>query len=190
MVVRILIAAAVGITVFFASGGLAVAKGPSSATVSGPGIDQPIELLDAAKLRNAEYGASLTRLMRQTGLWYASGGPNPAAVPPGKLGPAYTLTWVNSGPPGESVASRTITQRLYLDASGGPLIHTPEALEGWGPGTVGWFAADVSLRDTLTELGVPVQSSVPAASLGYLVALGIATVLIGGVGVWRMSGSS
>ncbi|MGH8935405.1 MAG: hypothetical protein ACRDXD_03910 [Acidimicrobiia bacterium] len=68
------------------------AKGPQSATITGPGIDEPIELID--------YGRTelVVRLLEQTGLWYATGDlPIPlAGKPAGELGPRYTLTWVNS----------------------------------------------------------------------------------------------
>jgi hypothetical protein len=134
----------------------ALAKGPQSATVTGPGIDRPIELMDTA---NTDL---LGRLMEQTGLWYASGDvPLPSEEPQGKLGPGYTLTWINAGPPGEGVDERTIRQVLYLDAEDSPVIHTPaqESLRGWGPGMTGWFRARSGLRDTLAELGVPFSAA-------------------------------
>jgi hypothetical protein len=94
------------------------------------------------------------------------------AEAPRDLGPAHLLSWVNSGPPEMSEADRTIHQLLYLDAAGGPVIHTPvqKGLDGWGPGVTGWFAAPRGLLDTLVELGAPVsgaavveQGSVPRA---------------------------
>ncbi len=132
----------------------ATAKGPESATIIGPGIDQPMELI---RPDNVE---QMSRLMEQTGLWYGTGDlPRPLAGPTGDLGPAHTLTWVNGGPPGASVQARTIQQLIYLDAEAGPLIHTPaqESLENWGAGVIGWFAAPSGLSDTLAELGVPVS---------------------------------
>lgn len=135
------------------------AKGPQSVTITGPGMDRPIELMDSA---NSDL---VVRLMEQTGLWYAAGElPLPLEHPAGDLGPAYTLAWINSGPPGKSVDERTIRQEIYLYAENGPVIHTPaqETLGGWGPDVIGWFAAPSGLRDTLAELGVPVS---PASSL-------------------------
>lgn len=132
------------------------AKGPQSAIITGPGIDRPIELIDRTVENNPDL---VVRLMEQTGLWFATGDlPLPLEKPAGDLGPAYTLSWINSGPPDKSVDERTIRQLLYLDAENGPLIHTPaqESLQGWGPGVIGWFAAPSGLRDTLAELGVPV----------------------------------
>ena len=42
--------------------------------------------------------------------------------PAGELGPGYTLTWINAGPPGESADQRTIRQVIYLEAENGPVI--------------------------------------------------------------------
>lgn len=133
------------------------AKGPESATITGPGIDEPIELIDYGKTE------LVVRLFEQTGLWYATGD-LPIPLPgksAGELGPSYTLTWVNSGPPGESAEDRTILQVIFLHAESGPVIYTPvqESLAGWGPGTMGWFAAPGGLRDTLAELGVPISAA-------------------------------
>jgi hypothetical protein len=132
-----------------------VAKGPESATITGPEIDQSIELINNTDLD------LVVRLMEQTGLWYDTGIPLPSEEPVGELGPTYTLTWINSGPPSLSKEKRTIRQELYLDAENGPLIHTPaqETLQGWGPGVIGWFVAPGELKETLTELGVPISPS-------------------------------
>jgi len=154
--VRVLAQVAFITVVLFGFSDPVVAKGPESATITGPGIDRPIELTDTANID------LVVRLMEQTGLWYATGDlPQPLEEPAGELGPSYTLTWINSGPPGESLDKRTIRQIIYLDARNGPVIHTPaqEALQGWGPGLVGWFAAPSGLRDTLAELGVPVSAA-------------------------------
>lgn len=138
-------------------GGPAFAKGPESATIIGPGIDEPIDLMDNP---NQD---TVRALIEQTGLWYATGRGEPLPTPPeGDLGPAYVLTWVNLGPPGEPVENRTIRQTLYLNAEGGPIIETPAqvGLDGWGPGIIGWFRAPDTLPDTLMALGVPIFDSI------------------------------
>jgi hypothetical protein len=130
------------------------AKGPESATITGPGIDRPIELLD-----NANHDLVI-QLMEQMGLWYDTSDPLPFGKPTGELGLSYSLTWINSGPPTNSVAERTIYQLIYLDAEQGPVIRTPpqEGLQGWGTGVIGWFTAPNELRDTLVKLGVPIST--------------------------------
>ena len=155
LLVRTLAGLGILVMILFANIYPAVAKGPESATITGPGIDQPIELLGTIEMD------SVVQLMEQTGLWYDTGTPIPSKEPVGELGPSYTLTWINSGPPSLSAEERTIYQEIYLDAENGPLIHTPpqESLQGWGAGVIGWFVAPSELKDTLTELGVPISAS-------------------------------
>lgn len=158
---RTMIVLVVTIAIVVAIGGTAFAKGPESATITGPGIDEPIELINVDYF-DTDYTDHVKELMRQTSLWYATGGGSRiSAEPAGTLGAAYTLTWINSGPPGDLVDERTIRQLLYLHAEVGPIIHTPaqEGLEGWGPDVVGWFTAPDGLTDTLAALGVPVSAS-------------------------------
>ena len=159
------------------------AKGPESVVITGPEFDQPIELMDTADID------LMSRLMEQSGIWYGTGDlPKPLAKQPGELGPAYTLTWVNGGPPGKSVAERTIRQFIYLDAERGPMIHTPaqKTLENWGPGVIGWFTASDHLPDTLAKLGVPLDEQVADQSLStyqfdrtfwYFAAAGLAIII-------------
>lgn len=164
------------------------AKGPESATISGPGIEQPVALLDDASL------GLKVRLMEQTGIWYAFGDlPRPIEQPAGALGAGYTLTWVNGGPPHKSVEERTMYQTIYPHAENGVLIHTPsqEGLNGWGPGVTGWFAAPEGLLDTLAEMGAPVpESAAPSSGLSagglWYFAVGALVVVVGLGGVVRV----
>jgi hypothetical protein len=128
--------------------GTALAKGPESATLAGPGIEGPTEL--------NQNNPAVGQLMQQSGIWNGPGVPLSSA-PTGNLGPVYTLTWVNSGPPDAPVAERTIRQFIYPQAENGPVIHTPvqDGLEGWGPDVVGWFEASDGLIHALLTLGIP-----------------------------------
>ncbi|MFW6098041.1 MAG: hypothetical protein ACOC9Z_08185, partial [Chloroflexota bacterium] len=84
-----------------ASVGTAAAKGPESVTIAGPSIEQPLELMDH------DNWEPVRLLMEQTGLWYALGDlPTPIEEPASDLGPSYTLTWINGGPPHKSVQER------------------------------------------------------------------------------------
>lgn len=151
---RTLIIMVVTSAIVVAIGGIALAKGPESATITGPGIDEPLEI-ELIETANPDL---VRRLMEQTGLWFATGDSSRIpAEPAGDLGPAYTLTWINSGPPADPVEERTIRQILYLHAESGPVIETPSqiGLEGWGPEVIGWFIAPDGLADTLTAMGVP-----------------------------------
>lgn len=160
---RVVVSAALFVLVLFGLSERAAAKGPESATISGPGIDGTLELI------GEDNWVQVSKLMEQTGLWYATGDlPRPIEAPSGELGPAYTLTWVNGGPPGKSTEERTMVQVLYLHAENGPLIHTPrqDALESWGQERIGWFTAPDGLHGTLEELGVPVSEAAPGSLQG------------------------
>ncbi|GEM_PF-1712533 len=154
---RTLIVIVLTSAIVVAIGGTALAKGPESATITGPGIDEPIEI----ELIETAHPDVVQKLMGQTGLWVATGGGSRIpAEPTWDLGPAYTLTWINSGPPGDPVEKRTIRQILYPLAERGPVIETPSqiGLEGWGPDVIGWFIAPDGLADTLTAMGVPISA--------------------------------
>lgn len=159
---RTLVSAALVPPLLWLMAGTVLAKGPESVTITGPGIDQPLELMKAVGGSGSCdpdcSDSPLVRLMEQTGLWYASGDlPIPLDEPAEELGSGHTLTWVRLGAPDETLAQRTIRQIIYLEAQNGPIVHTPDqqSLKGWGAGVVGWFRAPPGLPDTLVELGLP-----------------------------------
>lgn len=156
----------------------ALAKGPESATLTGPGVGEPIEFFDQRPAKDVQSPPS--RILDLTHLW--RGGPPPMASPPGDLGEAYTITWVNMGPPSTSVEERTIVQHIYLDAEGGPLIHTPDqpGLESWGGNVEGWFEAPQVLEEVIEDIVATASESeetaihawlLPAIALGAVAGL-------------------
>lgn len=130
----------------------ALAKGPGSATLTGPGIKEPIQLIHPSISFSTYQDDAPVRLIQLTGLWY--GNASPAITPPADLGTAYTLTWANPGPSSDQIEAQTIHQHIYLDAAGGPVIHTPSqvGLKGWGPEVIGWFEAPPELESTIHEV--------------------------------------
>ena len=177
------------------------AKGPVSATITGPGLEQPRELIERAE-DDKRTASLVVRLMEQTGLWYATGDlPRRLEAPPEALGPSYALTWINGGPPDRSREERTMRQIIYVVGPRELRIHTPAqpGLERWGQGVIGWFAAPVGLWDTLVEMGVPLSAALsaeetdrfkgvagpalpqsePANVLGYLTVAGVILVGLG-----------
>jgi hypothetical protein len=138
-----------------ASAGPASAKGIQSATISGPGLDDPID---------AEVG----RLPALTAFWEVlPGQPEPPTLmeqaPAGRLGPRYTVTWQLMTDADETTAIR---QDLYPLAEGGPLVHTAAGQPIFDGTTIGgWYAAPIALRDRLHALGVPpARAASPAKS--------------------------
>jgi hypothetical protein len=138
----------------------ASAKGPGSATLDGPGIEEPIQFLQRGGWTQSHESDAAVEMLRMTGLWYGSGAES-LQPPTRDLGPAHEVSWGDpAGPAG------FIVQYLYLDAPRGPLIHTPEqdGLDGWGPDVIGWFPAPEGLEEAIDEVvvwGQP-ETSTPA----------------------------
>lgn len=157
----------------------ALAKGPSSATITGPGIEEPIELFDQRQPEQ-EMHEQMVDLIEQTGLWYAT--PTLERIDrPAGLGEPLVLAWVNMGPPHLSEEERTIRQLIYLHAEGGPVIHTLEghpSLGAWGGEITGWYRASTELVGTLQAFGVPTDAGGPAEFPSPMLALGALALLV------------
>jgi hypothetical protein len=155
----------------------ALAKGPSQASITGPGLVRAI-----AVTGNGEPGMQgpLATLAGQTGLFTVLFGADagvtpqtpPLHTPPPKasLGPRYTVIYTVPGvtpPPGQQ--DGRIRQDLYPDAAGGPVVYTPPGQDGFGGplAVTGWLRAGPGLTRTLVQLGVPPRprtQAAPAAS--------------------------
>jgi hypothetical protein len=155
----------------------AAAKGPTGATITGPGIDDPI-VIEGFGERGA--GGNFSALVEAAGFWVLIGGVEalgPGEVldgpPSGDLGPMYLVAW--------HLGDDTAEAEVYLEASGGPVVHVvPDNIVEFGisaPG--GWFAASSSLPDLLARYGVPVQEDVKAAFLTTTVAPAPAADILG-----------
>jgi hypothetical protein len=150
----------------------ALAKGPSQARITGPGLVRAIGISG-----DGEPGqqGSLATLAGQTSLFtvlFGAGGSVPAPArlrtPPPKatLGPRYTIIYTVPGvtpQPGEQVGQ--IRQDLYPRAVGGPVIYTPPGQDGFGQAlqVTGWLRGGPQLTRTLAQLGVPSRPSTQAA---------------------------
>jgi hypothetical protein len=150
-------ASAVGMTlaVVLVLAGPAWAKGLQSATITGPGLEEPIDVADPDN----------SKLPALTGFWEVMPGqPAPPGLveqaPTKQRGPRYRLTWRLMTDADDTIAIR---QDLYPDAAGGPLVHTAAGQPIFDAATPGgWYAAPLTLRDMLQSLGVPPAGSPPA----------------------------
>jgi hypothetical protein len=148
-------AVTLALAVVLALAGPAAAKGIESATISGPGLDEPVEL----------GGGNVGKLPDLTAFWVVMPGqpetPTLADQAPTKqLGPRYTITWRLMTDADETTAIR---QDLYPHAVGGPVVHTAAGQPIFDATTVGgWYEAPVALRDRLSALGVLPASATPA----------------------------
>jgi hypothetical protein len=159
------LAAAMSIAAVITLATPALAKGPSRARISGPGLAHAIVVSG-----DGEPGqpGTLPTLAEQTRLFSVMFGPN-VPLPPrlrtpppaASLGPRYTVIYTVFGQftrPGEQFGQ--IRQDLYPRAVGGPLIYTPPRQPGGPVPFFGWFRASPRLPRTLARLGI----SPPAAT--------------------------
>ncbi len=129
----------------------ALGKGPSAATMEGPGGGGGITF------SGDEGSGPLGSLTQQSG-WFAAvfeQEPNPmlAARPKGDLGPKYTVTYTV---PGLNNDTLTITQDVYPYASSGPVTYLAPGQPIFDMQTRGgWFQAGPDLKETLVAAGLP-----------------------------------
>jgi hypothetical protein len=131
----------------------AQAKGPSSATISGPGLERALAVTGNGEIT----GTALGKLTMNAGFFPQVFGqtPNPilAKRPVGALGPRYKSVYIVPGPNG--IESRLV-QWLYPYAKGGPFTYMRPGQAFWeGEQTLGgWFRAP-GLRRILVRMGLP-----------------------------------
>lgn len=133
----------------------ALAKGPTSATLEGPGTDR------ITFSSYNEPGVNLTHITQRAGFFAAVFGgqaPDPmlANRPKGELGPKYTLTYGLG--PGQS----RIVQEVYPYAKPAPVTYTRPGQKVYDRASRGgWFQAGPELKTTLVSAGLP--ATAPAA---------------------------
>ena len=134
--------------------GLALAKGASEATITGPGLDEPIILAGEGQVG----GEELMRLAESAGFFQAVFDQVPNMMQPerpdGTLGPRYTITYVMPGPNNELDRLR---QDFYPFASPDPVTYTAPDQPFWTTERTqgGWYLAASSFRDQLVAVGLP-----------------------------------
>jgi hypothetical protein len=139
----------------------ALGKGPTAATMEGPGGGGGITF------SGDEGSGPLGNLTQQSG-WFAAvfeQEPNPmlAARPKGDLGPKYTVTYTVPGPNNDTF---TISQDVYPYASPGPVTYLAPGQPIFDMQTRGgWFQAGPDLKATLVAAGLP-ESAAGSSSDG------------------------
>jgi hypothetical protein len=136
---------------------LAAAKGPVSASISGPGLDRSL----AIRGDGEGPGTALGTLASASGFFAQMFGQSPdptlASRPAGTLGPRYRAVYVVPGP--NDVQSRVV-QYIYPYAK-------PVALTYLKPGQVfwdgrkahgGWYRASAALKRVLLRAGLPARA--------------------------------
>ncbi len=150
----------------------ALAKGPSAASITGPGLKT------ITMSGDAESGvvSTFSRLTESAGFFPAvyKTQPDPMlrARPKGNLGPHYRIAWTLPTPTGKS----TIYQDVYPYAKPYTVSYMrPGQTFGGGMTTTGgWFVGATSLRQALVAAGLPPRA--PSASSG------LSAAALGGIG--------
>jgi hypothetical protein len=130
----------------------ASAKGPSEATITGPGLDSAIEF----KGQEGNYSQAFGQLIEAGGFFPQTFVQSPDPVkrnrPTGRLGPRYDVSYVVPGP-----STDTLRQELYPYAALGPVTYMKPGQRFWGDQQThgGWFRAGTALKSTLVQAGLP-----------------------------------
>src|SRR5919198_364821 len=160
----------------------ALAKGPSAASITGPGLGNAL----AIKGDGETQGTALGQLTLNVGFFPAAFGqqPNPmlSARPSGKLGPKFTVRYLVPGP--YSTVFH-LTQDVYPYAAGGAVSYMKPGQKIFDFATRGgWFRGGDALKQTLVQDGLPARAPKAASSSGrslaFLVGAPVALLLAGG----------
>lgn len=167
---------------------VAVAKGPTAARVSGPGLDSPLVFVGAGENGSGPFGT----LTNEGGFFATTFGQVPDARLPGRpggnLGPRYTVDYTL--PTGETQASH-VNQDVYPYANGGPVLYVAPGqvmFNGRATTVGGWIRGPESLRSALVAAGLPASapgsgSGVDLADPALLAGLAAVFLAVGGA-VW------
>ena len=135
----------------------ALAKGPSRASIAGPG-------LTTIRISGAEGSATpFWSLVRAAGWFEAVWGPShlPKTPSQGHLGPRYTITWTVP-------SSSRLRQDVFPYAEPYPITYMPSGQKIWGtPVRGGWFVGGVKLSKALERVGVPAEAPQPPPSASH-----------------------
>jgi hypothetical protein len=130
----------------------ALAKGPSAASIDGPGTGGGIDIKgDLAP------GSPLAELSERSGFFPAVFHQTPDPMrdgrPRGDLGPRYTITYTVPGPEGETFV---LHQDVYPYATPSPVTYMEPGQKVFRIETHGgWFVAGPLFKDTLVSAGLP-----------------------------------
>jgi len=144
------------------------AKGPSQATIAGPGLASPVTIGGAGEPGS---GGRLADLAEGTGLFAAMFGQTPdpmlPTAPTKYLGPRYTVTYLV---PGGATDAR-IEQALFPSAAGGPVSYLAPGQTFFDDQRTrgGWYRGSPALLATLRALGIEAAAASAArpAAAGY-----------------------
>jgi hypothetical protein len=131
---------------------VAFAKGPSDASVNGPGTGGGLKINGDGE----SAGTQLGNLTEQAGFFPATFGQQPdpmlQARPKGDLGPKYRIKYTVPGPDNKTFY---IEQDLYPYANPPVTYTAPGQAIFYGTSRGGWYVAPQDLKNTLVSAGLP-----------------------------------
>jgi hypothetical protein len=140
--------------------GAAAAKGPSAATISGPGLRHAIAINGYGE---GDPTSPLGILVTDGGFFPQVFGQTPdrtfRAMPSGRLGARYTVVYKVPGPDGVS----TLRQQLYPYAKRGPVTYMRAGQTFWDINSThgGWYRGSTRLKQMLVKAGLPARAPTP-----------------------------
>ena len=149
---------AVALVTVLAVAAPAFAKGPTRATLSGPGLESAIAVTGEGE---GGTGTPLGTLVDSGGYFAQVFGETPNRTsrrpPAGTRGARYTVVYALPGP--NNVTSRLV-QYVYPYAKPAPLTYMPARQRFWdGQRTYGgWYRSTARLTRLLVRLGLPAQA--------------------------------
>jgi hypothetical protein len=162
---RFLLLATVGALAALAVTATAAAKGPTSASLTGPGLDRAVPIKGEGE---SGTGTPLGSLVELGGFFPQMFVQTPDSTvrtrPTGDLGPRYRVAYRVPGPSGIS----TVVQDVYPYAKT-PVTYMRPGQRFWGVNHAhgGWFVSGPGLKATLVAAGLPKSPpALPAPSRG------------------------
>jgi hypothetical protein len=159
---RLLLLATIGTLAALVATAPAAAKGPSAASVTGPGLDHALAVKGEGE---SGTGTPLGSLVELGGFFPQTFLQIPDSTirrrPSGDLGPRYRVVYRVPGPGGIS----TLVQDVYPYAQT-PVTHMSPNQHFWGGNRThgGWFVSGPGLKATLVAVGLPKSAPLPEAS--------------------------
>src|SRR5512133_1637299 len=160
---RFLLLATVGTLAALVATAPAAAKGPSTASLTGPGLDHAVPVKGEGE---SGPGTPLGSLVQLGGffpqVFQQFPDPTTRTRPTGNLGPRYRIEYRVPGP---SENGSKLVQDVYPYAKT-PVTYMRPGVRFWGVNHThgGWFVAGPGLKATLVAAGLP--ESPPAAASG------------------------
>jgi hypothetical protein len=154
-----LLAAALAALLLFPA--VATAKGPSAATITGPGLDHALIIEGFGE---GDSSSPLGILVTEGGFFAQAFQQTPASTsrsrPADRLGPRYDVKYTV---PGGSNGDSTLRQVLYPYAVNGPASYMAPGQKLWGTQSVpgGWYRGTATLKGMLVKEGLPAKAPAP-----------------------------